>query len=156
MEEITAPNGKNITVAVDGNAIVPTDKVAIYARGKVADVGEELNAWNQYKQGARKIFDANPENATRLDTLNKMQKNFDRSNDMGKSLEKIGLIDNDRNNNLIINHLLDTGNGVNSGNRLWLPSVLEGPQGTLKVKSTWKILDDNRVYLNTIMLVPIK
>ncbi|MEF2269951.1 hemagglutinin repeat-containing protein [Janthinobacterium sp. LS2A] len=156
MEEITAPNGKNITVAVDGNAIVPTDKVAIYARGKVADVGEELNAWNQYKQGARKIFDANPENATRLDTLNKMQKNFDRSNDMGNSLEKIGLIDNDRNNNLIINHLLDTGNGVNSENRLWLPSVLEGPQGTLKVKSTWKILDDNRVYLNTIMLVPIK
>lgn len=78
------------------------------------------------------------------------------ANDMGKSLEKIGLIDNDRNNNLIISHLLDTGNGVNSGNRLWLPSVLEGPQGTLKVKSTWKILEDNRVYLNTIMLVPIK
>ncbi len=156
LEEIIAPNGRSIQTAVDGNAIVPLDKIAIYARGGVADVSEELSAWNQYKQGARKMFDANPENAARLKQLNDMQHNFDRSIDMGKRLDSIGLTNTEVNNNLLINHLLDTGQGVNPANRLWVPSIFEGPNGALQVKSTWKILDDNRAYLNTLMFVPVK
>lgn len=57
---------------------------------------------------------------------------------------------------MIINHLLKTGQSVGPANRVWVPSFLEGPNGALHVKSTWKILDDNRAYLNTLMFVPVK
>jgi len=60
------------------------------------------------------------------------------------------------NNNLLINHLLDVGQTVSPTNRLWVPSLLEGPNGSLQVKSTWKIMNDNRAYLNTLMFVPVK
>ncbi|MES2740628.1 MAG: hypothetical protein V4754_06720 [Pseudomonadota bacterium] len=102
------------------------------------------------------MFDANPENTARLKQLNQMQHNFDRSTDMAKRLDSIGLTNTEANNNLLINHLLGTGQSVNSANRLWVPSIFEGPNGALQVKSTWKILDDNRAYLNTLMFVPVK
>jgi hypothetical protein len=156
LEEIVAPNGKTIQTAVNGNAVVPIEKVKIYARGKVVDVSEELRALNQYRQKARKMFDANPENAARLKQLKKMQHNFDRSVDLKQRLEDIGLPNSEANNNLLINHLLDTGQGVNSANREWVSSILKGPSGSLQVKSTWKILGDNRAYLSTLVLVPVK
>lgn len=35
------------------------------------------------------------------------------------------------------------------------PSILEGPNGKLKMESTWKILDDGRKYLSTVVTKPI-
>jgi hypothetical protein len=157
IEEFIAPStGKSIQAAVNGNAIVPIDKISLYARGRVADVSEELSAFQQYKQSARKMFDANPANIDRLEQLKSMQHNFDRSSDMASQLENIGLANTKANNDFLINHLLDTGQNITPLNRLWAPSQIEGPNGVLQVKSTWKILDDNRAYLNTLMFVPIK
>jgi hypothetical protein len=157
LEEFIAPStGKSIQAAVEGNAIVPIDKVSIYARGGVADVSEELRALQALKQSSRKEFDSNPANADRLDQLKSMQHNFDRSSEMGRQLENVGLTNTPANNNLLINHLLQTGQSVGPENRVWVPSLLEGPNGVLQVRSTWKIMSDDRAYLNTLMFVPIK
>lgn len=156
-EEFVAPStGKSIQAAVNGNAIVPVDKVSIYARGGVADVSQELRALQDLKQGSRKVFDANPGNVDRLDQLKSMQHNYERSTAMARELDKVGLTNTLANNNILINHLLETGQSVGPANRVWVPSLLEGPNGALQVKSTWKIMDDNRAYLNTLMFVPVK
>lgn len=155
LESFRAPvTGKSIVAAVDGNAIVPLDKVNIYARGKVPDVTAELRDLNRLKQSNRKLFDSSPENAKRLEQLNAQKHNLERSKDMGQRLEDIGFSDTPENNEALIKHLLDVGKKVTPEQRTWVPSTLTGPKGTLKVESTWKILDDQRAYLTTLKLIP--
>jgi hypothetical protein len=73
---------------------------------------------------------------------------------MGRHLDNIGFPDTPENNEALIKHLLDVGNKVTPEQRTWVPSTLTGPEGTLKVESTWKILDDQRAYLTTLKLIP--
>jgi filamentous hemagglutinin len=75
---------------------------------------------------------------------------------MNRHLDNIGLADTPANNQLITEHLLRVGNKVTPDNRSWVPSVLKGPKGSLQVESTWKILEDQRAYLTTLKLMPIK
>ena len=94
-EYFTAPNtGKKIKAAVDGNAAVPVDKVNTYARGKVADVGDELKSLQKLKQTNRKAFDADLKNEKLLDSLKQRNHNFQRSKAMKDNLEKAGLTEN--------------------------------------------------------------
>ncbi|MFY1020522.1 hypothetical protein [Ectopseudomonas khazarica] len=156
LESFRAPaTGKNIVAAVNGNAIVPLDKVNIYARGKVPDVTAELRDLNKLKQSNRKLFDSSPENEKRLEKLNAQKHNLERSKDMSRRLEDIGFPDTPENNEALIKHLLDVGNEVTPERHTWVTSTLTGPKGTLKVESTWKILDDHRAYLTTLKLIPI-
>lgn len=154
-EEITAPNGKKIKCAVDGRAIVPVDKVAAYARGNVVDSRSQLRELQNLKQTSRKIFDADPNNNLLLKRLKDQKHNFERATEMAKNLNKIGLPNTEESNNRIINHLLDAGQKASKENRLDLPSILHGENGSLKVLSTWTIIDDGRAYLSTLKLIPI-
>jgi hypothetical protein len=157
IELFTAPQtGKVIEAAVDGNGVVPLDKVNIYARGKVADDPSKLRELQRFKQNNRKLFDADSNNAKLLDKLKKQRHNFDRSQGMKDQLENIGLLDTPENNQMLIEHLLEVGNKVTPKNREWVPSILKGPNGSLKVESTWTILDDGRAYLSTLKFIPIK
>ena len=109
-QKFTAPYfGKIINVAVDGDAIVPLDKVNIYARGKVKNVKEELRTLQRFKQTRRKIFDIDPQNDINLQRLKNLHHNWERSVDMNKNLELIDLADTPANNEKIINHLLEVG-----------------------------------------------
>ena len=156
LEKFKAPQtGKIIEAAVDGKAAVPIDKVAIYARGKVPDVRDELRALQQLKQSNRKLFDADPNNAKLLDKLKSQDRNFRRSTDMARLLDEAGLTNTPTNNRLITDHLLSVGNRVTPDNRVWVPSILKGPNGNLQVESTWKILSDQRAYLSTLKFMPI-
>lgn len=156
LKEIVAPNGKTITVAVEGNAVVPLDKVNVYARGGSPDVSDELSALQTIKQQSRKSFDADPANQQRLDQLKNMQHNYERSQDMARLLEGIGLPNSVQNNERIIANLLKTGNTVTPDNRVWVPAQLDGPNGSLMINSTWAILPDKTSYLSTLRLMPIK
>lgn len=157
IEQFTAPaTGKVINAAVEGKAIVPLDKVTLYARGKVPDVREQYKALKKLKQTNRKLFDADPNNEKLLDKLKKQEHNLDRSTDMKRHLDNIGLDDTPDNNQIIIEHLLEVGQKVSPENRLWVPSLLEGPNGLLQVETTWAILEDGRAYLTTLKLMPAK
>lgn len=156
LESFRAPTtGKNIVAAVDRNAIVPLDKINVYARGKVPDVTTELRDLQKLKQSDRKLFDSSPENANRLEQLKAQKHNLERSKDMSRHLDDIGLPDTLDNNEALIKHLLEVGNKVTPEQRTWVPSTLAGPKGTLKVESTWKILNDQRAYLTTLKFIPI-
>lgn len=157
-QKFTAPStGKIINVAVDGDTIVPLDKVNIYARGKVNSVKKELRTLQRFKQTQRKIFDVDPQNEINLQRLKNRHHNWERSADMNNNLESIGLTDTPTNNEKIINHLLEVGqNKVTPDNYQWVPSVLEGANGKLQVNSSWKILDDGRKYMTTLRFKPIE
>lgn len=154
-EEITAPNGKKINCAVDGRALVPVEKVTAYARGNVPDLRVQLRELQNLKQTSRKLFDADPNNEILLKSLKDKKHNFERAIDMAKNLEEIGLPNTEEMNNKIINNLLDAGQNASKENRLDIPSVLHGENGSLKVLSTWTIIDDGRAYLSTLKLIPI-
>jgi hypothetical protein len=156
-EEFTAPaTGKVIKAAVSGNAAVPLGKVEIFGRGGSGDYKKEKLELNLLKQKDRKKFDADPANAKRLEELRVLVKNHDRSTDLGANFEKIGLPNTPESNRKIIDHLLEVGQKIDSSNRLWFSSELEGPKGTLKIESTWRLLPDGRAYLSTIKMKPIK
>jgi hypothetical protein len=156
IEEFTAPStGKVIKTYVDRNAVVPVDKVEKFMRGNVQDVSSELKEMNKFKQQNRKLFDSDPANAKRLDKLKDMQKNYNRSKALNQNLESIGLNNTPENNKTIFKNLLEAGNNVTPETREWFPSILEGPNGKLQMESTWKILDDGRKYLSTVVTKPI-
>ncbi|MGB1239129.1 MAG: hemagglutinin repeat-containing protein, partial [Pseudomonadales bacterium] len=125
--DYTLPNGKVTQVASDGNAIVQLDKIEKFAQGNLPNVTTERRLLDQFKQKNRKEFDADPANAERLDLLKRQESNFKRSNAMRQNLERVGLTDTPANNQIIMEHLLDVGNKINSDNRVWFPSVLKGP-----------------------------
>ncbi len=156
-ENFVAPkSGKLIKANIHGNAIVLSDKIVIYMRGKSPDVKGELRELQISKQKNRKLFDSDENNAKLLKKLKDRNHNFDRSSDMKRHLEDIGLFDTSENNKAIIEHLLGVGNKVTPDNRVWVPSILNGSNGSVKLESTWKILDDNRAYLTTVKLIPTK
>lgn len=93
------------------------------------------------RQTQRKVFDADPQNAERIKRLGSMKHNYERSDDMRKKLESIGLNDTPQSNQSISKHLLDVGKNITPENRLDFPSVLEGPNGRVKV-----LLMENLIY----------
>lgn len=160
VREVIAPSsGKPIKVYTDGNTIIPIDKIEKYMRGKVnvniEEVTKELRELKQFRQTQRKVFDADPQNSQRIVQLEKMKHNYERSDDMRHKLESIGLGDTIENNQVIAKHLLDVGKEIAPENRKDFPSVLEGPNGKVKVLSTWSIVE-GQPYLSTIKLIPIK
>jgi hypothetical protein len=103
----------------------------------------------------RKLFDTDPTNEIKLPRFKNQHHNYQRSQAMKQNLESIGLTDTPENNKRITNHLLEVGKTATLNNRIWIPSVLEGPNGKLPVNSTWKILDDGKKYLTTLLFQPI-
>ncbi|GLS27234.1 hypothetical protein [Marinibactrum halimedae] len=91
-----------------------------------------------------------------MERLKHQNRSFNRSNELQKHLESIGLTDTPQNNKFIREHLLDVGKQVTPDNRVWVPSVIEGPKGKLKVESTWKVLDNGKSYLSTIKFIPME
>ncbi|MEK4043779.1 hypothetical protein NSU18_08945 [Paenibacillus sp. FSL H8-0048] len=160
VKEVIAPStGKPIKVYTDGNTTIPIDKIEKYMRGKVnvniQELSKELRELKQLRQTQRKVFDADPQNAERIKRLESMKHNYERSDDMRKKLESIGLNDTPESNQSISKHLLDVGKNITPENRLDFPSVLEGPNGRVKVLTTWSIVE-GKPYLSTIKLIPIK
>ena len=153
------PNGKETTVGVRGNAYVQFDKVYKYARGKsitfTQEMEAELNALRQLRHKDQTGFGANVDKAFRLKKLQDLKRNYQRSIAMGETLRKAGFKDTEDANNTIISHLLDVGQHINVSNNVKYESILRGPNGNVKVLSTWKVLPDGRVYLSSIVLIPI-
>lgn len=159
IEEVIAPqSGKAIKVYTDGKSIIPVDKIEKYLRGKVnvnmEEVAKELRDLKQLKQTQRKVFDADRQNSIRMKQLEKMKHNFERSDSMRKSLEEIGLGDTIKNNQSIAKHLMEVGKQINAENALDFKSVLTGPNGNLKVLTTWKMVE-GQPYLATVKLIPM-
>ena len=127
-------------------------------RGKVnVDYEKSMKEFKELKKFRNlnpKEFNLDPKNKMKLDKLGKQIHNYERSAAMARELEKIGLSDTLENNNKIYENLFGVSKNVTSGDT-WYSSTLNGPNGNVKIKSVWKILDGNEPYLSSVMIIPI-
>ena len=73
---------------------------------------------------------------------------------MAVTLAKAGIADTTEENAKIIEHLLEVGEKVKAGSNVDVASEIVGPNGAVKMLTTWKILPDGNAYLSTIKLIP--
>lgn len=118
---------------------------------------EELQQLQSFKQSNRKQFDADKQNEKRLLFIrDKLKHNWDRSQEMFKTIKQLGWEDSVEVVDKIIAHLLTVGEDITVENRVRYSSLLEASLGYLKVQSTWIILPDGTKYLSTINFIPIQ
>lgn len=153
--DVTSRNGQIMSCARRESALIAFGKIEIYAMGKVRKHDQEkLISLQKMKQSKRKIYDANPKNEANLHKLKILRHNYQRSQEMWKSVQKVGMTDSRQDINKIINHLLDIGNQVTQKTRKDYLSQIEARKGFLRILSTWAILSDGTKYLSTLKLIP--
>lgn len=153
--DFTLHNGKVVQCAKRGSTLIAFTKIEIYACGKVQKHDESmLKRLQQMKQTRRKEYDIDPSNEANLEKQKRIRYNYQRSQEMFKSLKKVGMSDSPSNINQIIDHLLAVGEQVTAKTKRDKPSQLEAPKGSLRVFSTWAIMKDGTKYLSTLKFIP--
>lgn len=76
-----------------------------------------------------------------LSSLNNKLHNYQRSQEMSRTLSNAGIVDTVDNNQMIVDNLLEAAKKVEIGNTE-IVSYLSGPNGIVQVTSRWMILDD--------------
>jgi hypothetical protein len=147
---------KAIKCAKRGNVLIPIDKIAIYGTGGVQfpqDQRDELKQLKAERQSDRKAFDADPEKAKRLERLEAIQHNYERSQGNLRSLLKVGMADDVSDVEKIIDKLLDLGASVDvkATAGKFSPTAVDAPLGKLLVDAAFKEDDSGQKYLVTII-----
>ncbi|MBE5988916.1 MAG: hypothetical protein E7250_14430 [Paenibacillaceae bacterium] len=156
--EVTPPGSSHpVKVYTDGNAQINTGKIDTYMRGKVEldvdAVKSRINELKNIKKTNPEIFNKNMKNE--LKSIEDKLHNYQRSQEMSKTLNNAGILDNAENNQMIAEELLEAAKSAKIGNTEII-SYIEGSTGNIQVVSRWKILDDGTPYLATVILKPIK
>lgn len=155
------PEGWYIKCFEFKKAIIPVDKVLMFARGKVKDFEKfqqlqdelaKLNKWKNTKGGS--FYEDAKLNNEYLKKLKSRLDNIDKSIKNSKALEKIGLIDNNANNKKIFDLVLAE---ANKNFTKWKPKpnntftfVIKGPKGNATIWTAWKKIEDGKLILTTI------
>ena len=158
IEEIIPPGSTHpVKVYTDGNAQINTGKIDVYIRGRVElDIDATINKIDELKN----IRKSNPENFTKkmkreLQEYEYRLHNYQRSQEMSKTLNQAGIEDTIENNQMIVENLFAAAKEVTDGNTEII-SYIDGLNGKIQVVSRWKILSDGSPYLATIILKPVK
>ncbi|HEA8831783.1 TPA: hemagglutinin repeat-containing protein [Escherichia coli] len=146
-------NGKNHITAVKGDAKIPVDKIELYMRGKASgdldSLQAEYNSLKDARISSQKEFAKDPNNAKRMEVLEKQIHNIERSQDMARVLEQAGIVNTASNNSMIMDKLLDSAQGATSANRK-TSVVVSGPNSNVRIYATWTILPDGTKRLSTV------
>ena len=158
IKEVIPPGSTHsVKVYTDGFAQINKGKIDIYIRGKVKlDVEETMNRIDELKN-IRKL---SPENFTKsmkkeLQECEDKLHNYQRSQEMSKTLNEAGIEDTIENNQMIVENLVAAAKKVTQGNTEII-SYIDGVNGKVQVVSRWKILSDGNPYLATVILKPVK
>lgn len=155
---INATNGVEILCFNFNKALVPVDKILMYARGRVRGVEnltnleKELAELKNLKQTARKVFDQSSENAKRLEKFKKDIDNIKKSLGNKMGLEKAGFVDDLKGNKKVFDYVLAymNKNAKNIEPRTEYFTKLKGPKGNVTAYMTFSKLPNGKLYLNTI------
>ena len=117
---------------------------------------EELKQLQEMKQTKRQEFDRNAQNEKRLSKIKSLKHNYERSQEMFKTLINSGMTDSIEDVNKLILHLLDVGNKFSGESSLKgkQTSYFSAPNGEISIESYWEVLPDKTRYLSTIILKP--
>ncbi|UGS22319.1 hypothetical protein [Flavobacterium cyclinae] len=160
---IIAANGVEILCVNFRKALVPVDKILMYARGKVrgvedlAKLEKELAELRNLRQTARKVFDKNPANAERLKELNDVLiKNAKKAISRKERFEKMNFPDTDANNKklfeLILADLNKSVNKLQPHPNNFIRSVLKTQKGKIILETYWVKLPNGKYYMSTIIV----
>ncbi|WP_026703839.1 hypothetical protein [Flavobacterium soli] len=157
---IKATNGTEILCFSFNKALVPVDKILMYARGKVIDADnlvtlqKELADLKNLRQTARKVFEKTPLNADKIKLLDKRIENILKSLNNKKGLEKAGFIDDIHGNKNVFDYVLAVANKnvskIKQGE--WFVTTIKGPKGKATIMTQWQKLDNGKLYLKTIKI----
>lgn len=108
-------------------------------------------------KGIRK---SDPENFTKemkkeLQECEDRLHNYQRSQEMSRTLNEAGIEDTIENNQMIVENLFDAAKKVTEENTEII-SYIDGVNGKVQIVSRWKILSDGSPYLATVILKPVK
>ncbi|EGO9439329.1 hypothetical protein DPL59_25030, partial [Escherichia coli] len=109
----------------------------------------EYNSLKDARISSQKEFAKDPNNAKRMEVLEKQIHNIERSQDMARVLEQAGIVNTASNNSMIMDKLLDSAQGATSANRK-TSVVVSGPNGNVRIYATWTILPDGTKRLSTV------
>jgi hypothetical protein len=89
-----------------------------------------------------------------LAEIKKLRHNYERSQEMYKTIQTAGFADSAADVSNIISQLLAIGEEISVTEEV--QSQLAGPVGRLQVTSVWKETDDGMKYLATLKLMPVR
>ena len=158
IKEIIPPGSSHpVEVYTDGFAQINRGKIETFIRGKVElDVEAAKARFNELKRikNARSgIFDADMD--AEFSSLYRQLHNYQRSQEMSRTLNYAGIADTASNNRMIADNLLTAAREVKKGHTKII-SYLSGTNGMVQVTSMWNISDDGTPYLATVILKPVK
>ncbi|MCL1675934.1 hypothetical protein [Elizabethkingia meningoseptica] len=157
---INATNGVEIICFSFNKALVPIDKILMYARGRVrgyenlSKLEKDFVELKKLKQTQRKVFDSNPENNLKLKNIQKDIENINKSINNKKGLEKAGYFDDINGNKKVFDYVLAIANknASNIKQGEWLIVPLRGPKGNVTTMTQWQKLSNGKLYLKTIKI----
>ena len=154
IKQLPDANGKNHLTAVKGDATIPVDKIELYMRGKaygdLGNLNNKLNRLRDERMANPSAFDKNPEKVNEWKLVNNQIHNVQRSQAMANDLNRIGIVDTPKNNQMIMGELLDTAKNITPENRK-TSIVLTGENGgSVRITATWAILPDGSKRLSTV------
>ena len=154
--EDSMPPGSShpIKVYTDGNALINTGKIDIYIRGKVKlDVETTRRKVEQLEKISRENYE--PKITQDIMMYRSKLHNYERSQEMSRTLNNAGIVDTMENNLMIADNLLKTAKSVKDGINQTV-CYIEGTKGKVKIEAKWKILPNGKPYLATMILKPMK
>nr|WP_233174393.1 hypothetical protein [Elizabethkingia sp. ASV34] len=157
---INATNGVEIICFSFNKALVPIDKILMYARGRVrgyenlSKLEKDFVELKKLKQTQRKVFDSNPENNLKLKNIQKDIENINKSINNKKGLEKAGYFDDINGNKKVFDYVLAIANknASNIKQGEWLIVPMRGPKGNVTTMTQWQKLSNGKLYLKTIKI----
>ena len=158
-EKVVPPGSKNpVEVYTDGNAQVNRGKVDKYIRGKVE---LDVDGTTKRLRELENIQKNNPSLYTKemdkeYKRLDSQLHNYQRSQEMSRTLINAGIQDTPENTKKIVDALFEAANEVKPPNETKIPKIIDGPNGKVIVESWWKVSPDGTKYLSTIILKPVK
>ncbi|MBK5073447.1 hemagglutinin repeat-containing protein [Budviciaceae bacterium CWB-B4] len=153
IRQLPDAHGNNHSTAIKGNVHVPVDKVELFMRGQASGdlsvLQREYNALQDLRVADQKTFAKDPNNVKKLDDLKNKIHNVEKSREMERVLNNAGITNTTKNNNLIIDSLLSSARNISSNN-MRTSVVIHGPNSSIRVYGTWKILPDGTKRLATV------
>ncbi|WP_380184869.1 VENN motif pre-toxin domain-containing protein [Kalamiella sp. sgz302252] len=146
-------HGKNHATIVKGDVHIPVDKIEVWLRGgsagDVEALTSRLNKLKDERSASQKDFAKSGKAEEIIEIENNLQR-IDRSRQMGRDLERVG-IDNisNLNNSIIIDKLLSSAKNVTATNRK-SSIVMTGSNGSVRITATWVVQADGKKRLSTV------
>ncbi len=153
--------GQEILCFVNGRVRVPVDKILKFPRGKVKNV-ENFEAIKKEFQSLKKIKKETVELSKEFEKVERIKHNIERSLEMKKTLEKVGVIDDLEWNKKILDTISNVANKKlpkqygKIGLKETIEVIFEGPKGKLNFITHWEKIGYSKFWMNTIKIIPLK